>query len=147
MHNRGRSIKSYLPLLSNVSPCRNRMAFWRKICSFWVQEFFWTHTFQVAFSDFQQESSFLTLLMVKKGQGLFFISEKRQSAFITSKKGQGAILTFKRRQGAILTFKKRQGAFLTFRKRQGAFLTFKKGQGAAPSEKRKTWTLLICIGK
>ena len=70
---------------------------------------FHTHTFQVAFSDFRQESSFLTLLMVEKGQGFFFISEKRQGAFLTSKKGQGAILTFKRRQGAFLTFKKRAG--------------------------------------
>ena len=69
------------------------------------------HTFQVAFSDFRQESSFLALalLMVKKGKGLFFISEKRQDAFLTSKKGQGTILTFKRRQGTFLTFKKWAG--------------------------------------
>ena len=64
------------------------------------------HTFQVAFSDFRQESSFLALLMMEKGQGLFFISEKRQGAFLISKTGQGAILTFKRRQDAILSFKK-----------------------------------------
>ena len=74
-----------------------------------MQEFFRTHTFQVAFPDFQQESTFLTLLMVEKEQGLFFISEKRQGAFLTSKKGQGASLTFKRRQGAFFNFKKRAG--------------------------------------
>ena len=48
----------------------------------------------LAFSDFRQESSFLTILMVEKRQGLFLISEKRQGAFLTSKKGQGTILTF-----------------------------------------------------
>ena len=74
-----------------------------------MQEFFRKYTFQIAFSDFRQESSFLPLLMVEKVQGLFFISEKRQGAFLTSKKGQGAILTFERRQGAFLTFKKRTG--------------------------------------
>ena len=39
------------------------------------------------------ESSFLTLLIVGKGQGLFFISEKVQSAFLTFEKsaGQGAL--------------------------------------------------------
>ena len=60
------------------------------------------HTSQVAFSNFQQESSFLALalLMVEKGQGLFFISERRQGAFLTSKTGQGAILTFKRWAGS-----------------------------------------------
>ena len=74
-----------------------------------MQEFFQTQTFHLAFSDFRQESSFLTLLMVEKGQSLFFISEERQGAFLTSKKRQGAILTFKRRQAAFLTFKKRAG--------------------------------------
>ena len=74
-----------------------------------MQEFFQTHTFQVAFSDFRQKSSFLALLIVEKGQRLFFISEKRQGAFLTSTKGHGGILTFKRRQGAFLTFKKRAG--------------------------------------
>ena len=66
-------------------------------------------TFQVAFYNFWQESSFLTLLMLGKGQGLFFISEKGQSAFLTSKKGKGAILTFKKRQGIFFTFKKKAG--------------------------------------
>ena len=47
-----------------------------------VQEFFRVHTFQVAFSDFQQESSFLALLMVVKGQRLFFIFDKRQGSFL-----------------------------------------------------------------
>ena len=123
MHNRGRCIKSYSPLLLNVSPCRNKMAFWCKICCFWMYEFFRMFTFQVAFSDFRQESSFLALLMVEKGQGLFFISEKSQCAFLTSKKGQGTILTF---------IKGRVHVWL-----------LKKGQGAAPAEKRKTWTLYI----
>ena len=85
---------------------------WRfdtKSAVFQCRKIFRTHTFQVAFSNFRQESSFLALLIVKKGQG--------------------AILTFKRRQGAILIFKKRQGAFLTFKKRQGVFLTFKKRAG------------------
>ena len=67
-------------------------------------EFSRTHTFQVAFYDFRQESSFLTLLMVGKGQGLFFISEKGQGAFLTTKKGQDAILTFIKRQGTFLIF-------------------------------------------
>ena len=47
------------------------------------------HTFQIEFYDFRQESSFLTLLMVGKGQGLFLISEKGQGAFLTNKKWQG----------------------------------------------------------
>ena len=76
-----------------------------------MQEFFQTQTFHVAFSDFRQESSFLTLLMVEKGQGLFLISEKSQGAFLTSKKGQGAFLTSKKGQGAILTFKRRKAHF------------------------------------
>ena len=54
---------------------------------------------KVAFPDFRQESSFLALLMVKKGQGLFFIFEKGQGKISTSKKGQGAILTFKKGAG------------------------------------------------
>ena len=128
-HNRGRDIKSYSDLLINVSPSRNKMAFWRKICCFRVQEFYRTHTFQAEFYDFRQESSFLALLKVGKGQGLFFIFEKGQGAFLTSKKGQGAILIFNRRQGAFLTSKKRQGAILTFKRRQGAFFNFKKGAG------------------
>ena len=107
MHSCG--IKSYSPLLLIAFPCRNETGFWRKICCFWVQEISWTHTLQVAFYDFQQESSCLALLMMGKGQGLFFISEKRQGAFLTSKKGQGAILTFKKGQDAFLTFKKRAG--------------------------------------
>ena len=43
---------------------------------------------------FRQESSFLALLMVRKGQGLFFISEKVQGAFLSSKNEQGALLIF-----------------------------------------------------
>ena len=65
------------------------------------------HTFQIAFYDFWQESSYLALLMVRKGQSLFFMSEKGQGAFFTPKKGQSAILTFKKKQGAFLTSKKR----------------------------------------
>ena len=89
MHNRGREIKSYSPLLLNFCPCRNEMVFWRKICCFWAQEFSQAHTLQIEFYDFRQESSFLALLMMGKGQGLFFISEIGQGAFLTSKKGQG----------------------------------------------------------
>ena len=97
MHNRG--INSHSLLLLNVSPYRN------KICWFWVQEFSQMHTFQVASYDFQQESSFLVLLVVGKGQGLFFISVKGQGAFSTSKKRQGAFLTSKKGQGKFLTSK------------------------------------------
>ena len=123
MHNRSRGIKSYPPLLLNASPCRNKMMFWDKICCLWMQEFSQMHTFQVAFCDFWQECSFLTLLMVGKRQGLFFISEKGQSAFLTSKKGQGAMLTFKK--GRVY------------------FWLLNKGQGVATTEKCKTWTLTL----
>ena len=64
-----------------------------------MQEFSRAHIFQVEFYDLRQESTFLALLMVGKGQGLFFISEKGQVAFLNSKKGQGAILIFKKRAG------------------------------------------------
>ena len=60
-----------------------------------MQEFSRVHSFQVTFYDLRQESSFLGLLMMEKGQGLFFISEKGQGAFLTSTKVQGVILTFK----------------------------------------------------
>ena len=124
-HNSGRDLKSYSLLLINFSPSRNKMAFWRKICCFWVQEFSRTHTFQVTFYNFCQESSFLTPLIVEKGQVLFFIFEK----------GQGEILTPKKGQGAILTFWKKLGTFLTF-----FYKRIRTRQGAAPSENRKTWT-------
>ena len=130
MHNRGRSIKSYSPLLSNVSPCRNKMAFWRKIFCFWVQEFFRTHTFQVAFFRFSARIQFSRPTDVEKGQRLFFIFAKRQIAFLTSKEGQGAILTFKKRQGAFLTFKKGQGEFFTSKKKR-----------AGRCALRKTWNM------
>ena len=96
MHNSSRGIKSYSPLLLNVSPFRNKMAFWRKVCCFWAQEFSRTHTFQIAFYGFWQESSFLALLIVEKKQGLFFNPEKGLGAFLTSKKEQDAILTLKK---------------------------------------------------
>ena len=147
MHNRGCDIKSYSPLLLNVSPCKNKMVFWRKICCFWVQEFSRTHTFQVAFYDFWQESNFLTSLMVGKGQGLFFIFEKGQVTFLTSKKGQGAILTSKKRQGTFLTFKKRQGAFLTLKKGRVHFWLLKKGRARHPVKNAKhehySWFMII----
>ena len=38
-HNQGHDIKSYSDLLMHVSPSRNKMVFWCKICYFWVQEF------------------------------------------------------------------------------------------------------------
>ena len=91
-----------------------------------MQELFRTHTFQVAFSNFRQESSLLALLMVEKGQGLFFIFEKKQGAFLTSKKGQGLFFIFEKRQGAFLISERGQGGILTFKRRQGTFLTFKK---------------------
>ena len=70
---------------------------WRfgaKSVVFCVQEFSRMHAFQVAFYDFRQESSFLTLLMVGKGLGIFFSSEK----------GQGVFLTFKKRAGRNFNF-------------------------------------------
>ena len=88
-----RSIKSYSPLLSNVSPCRIKMLFWHKICCFWVQEFFQTHTFFYAGHYFD---------LKKKGREHFWLLEKGRAHF----------------------------------------WLLKKGQGAAPSEKRKTWTLV-----
>ena len=142
MYNRGHEIKSYSPLLLNVTPCRNKMTFWYKICCFWAQEFFWAHTFQVEFYDFRQESSFLILLMVRKGQGFFFISEKGQGAFLISKKQQGAILIFEKRQGIFSTFEKKARRIFDFWKKGRAyFWLLKKRQGAAPSEKFQTWTL------
>ena len=69
-----------------------------------MQESSQMQTFQVASYDFRQESGFLALLMVGKGQGSFFISEIGHSAFLTTKKGQGAILAFKKRQGTSFTF-------------------------------------------
>ena len=101
MQNCDRGIKSYSPLLLKVSPSRNKMALWHKICCFSVQEFSQTHIFQEPFHDFRQESGFLALLMAGKGQGLFFTSEKGQGAFLTSKKGQGAILSLKKKVGHI----------------------------------------------
>ena len=73
------------------------------------------HNFQIAFLDFWQESGFLALLMVEKGQGLLFTSKKRKSLFMTSKKGRAHFWILK-----------------------------KWGVGAAPSEKRKyeLWMLL-----
>ena len=85
------------------------MAFRCKICCFKVQEFSRMHIFRVQFYDLWQESSFLALLIVGKGQGLFFIAKKGQSSFLTLKKGQGSFLTPKKRQGAFLTLKKRAG--------------------------------------
>ena len=82
------------------------MAFCRKIWSYGVQEFFRTHTFQVAFYDFRLESEFLALLMVGKGQDLFFTSEKGHYAFLTSKKGQGTNLALKKKAGHIFYFLK-----------------------------------------
>ena len=82
--------------LTNASPCRNKMAFWSKICCFSVQKFSRMHTFQVEFYDFQQESSFFVLLIVGKEQGLFFISKTGQDAFLTPKKGRIHFLLFKK---------------------------------------------------
>ena len=63
-----------------------------------MQEISWTHTFQQAFNDFWQKSNFLALLILRKGQGLFFNPENGLDAFLTSKKGQGAFLAFKKRE-------------------------------------------------
>ena len=62
---------------------------------------FLTYIFQIAFHDFRQEFSFLTLLMVDKGHGLIFTSEKGQGLFLTSQKGQGTFVTSRKKgQGA-----------------------------------------------
>ena len=58
--------------------------------SAWI---FLTYIFQIAFRDFQQESSFLALLMVEKGHGLLFSSKTGKGLFLTSKNGQGTFLT------------------------------------------------------
>ena len=81
MHNRGHNIKCYLSLLINVSTPRNKRAFWCKI-------------FLMPLLDFQQESGFLALLMVKKEKGLLFTSKNGQDAFFTSKKRAGHIFVF-----------------------------------------------------
>ena len=47
---------------------------------------FRTDIFQIAFRNFRQESGFLALLMVEKGQGLLFASKKGKGLFLTSKK-------------------------------------------------------------
>ena len=81
MHNRSRGIKSYSPLLLNVSPCRNKMAFWRKICCFWVQEFFRTHTFHV---EFGRNPAFSPYRWWEKGRA-YFSFLKKAGCFLTSK--------------------------------------------------------------
>ena len=81
-------------------------------------EIFRMHIFQVPVHILRQESSFLALLMVKKGQGLLYISKKSKGLFFTFKNGWGT--------------------FITSKKGQGTFLTSIKEQGTAPSEKRKT---------
>ena len=60
---------------------------------------FQTHIFRIAFCDFRQESDFLALLMVEKGQGLL----------LTSKKGQGAFLTSEKRGGVGMAPSKKRG--------------------------------------
>ena len=115
------AIISYSPLLLNVSPCRNKMAFWCKICCFWEQEFFRTHTFQAAFSDFRQDSSFFAYWWWKKGRACFSFLRKGRVHFWLLKKGRAQ--------------------FWLLKEGRGHFWLLRKGQGAAPSEKRKTWTL------
>ena len=60
VHNRSHDNKSNLDLLINVFPSRNKMAFWCKICCFWVHEFSErSFIFQVPFHDIWKESGFL----------------------------------------------------------------------------------------
>ena len=54
------------------------------------------HIFQTTFRDFRQESGFLTLLLVEKGQSLLFTSKKGKGLFLTSKTEQGAFSTSKK---------------------------------------------------
>ena len=66
------------------------------------------HIFQLAFRDFWQESGFLALLMMKKGQGLLFISIKGKGLFLTSKIGQSTFLTSKKMGGVGVTPSEKQ---------------------------------------
>ena len=90
-YNRGSYIKSYWGPSINVSPFRNKMAFWCKIHCFWVQEFF-KHIFLIAFHNFCQESSFLALLMVrKKGNAYFLLLKMGRVNFWLLKKRKGMV--------------------------------------------------------
>ena len=69
------------------------MAFWGQNLLFLSAGILQMHIFQIAFCDFRQESGFLALLIVEKGQGLLFTSKKGKGLFLISKKGQAALLT------------------------------------------------------
>ena len=116
VHSHTHGIKSYSPLLLNVSSCRNKMAFWRKICYFLSTEIF---------------------------SGAFFSSRiLRFSAGIhLSHPSNGG----KKGRAYLLFLKKGRAPFWFLNKGKVHFWLFKKGQGSALSEKRKTWTLLIVM--
>ena len=70
----------------NVSPSRNKMVDLAQNLLFLSAGIFQMNIFLVAFHDFRQETGFLPLLIVVKGQGLFFTSKNGRGAFEISKK-------------------------------------------------------------
>ena len=65
-----------------------------KILLFLSAGVFQTHIFQIALCDFRQESGFLAVLTVEKGQGLFFTSKKRERLIFDFLKRAGHIFDF-----------------------------------------------------
>ena len=94
IHNCGRVIKSYSDLLINVSPSRNKMAFWHIICCFWVQEFSESIFFKHNFSIFRRNPAFLPCWWWKKAKTYFSLLKKGQGAAQSEKPKKWTLLNF-----------------------------------------------------